>query len=73
MRIVSFVPASGRWGRQRLLSANRQRKGREEVRSPACSDFAIQYQFETYLSGKDFMAKHSRNLSAVASGLSGND
>lgn len=40
MRIVSSVPVSGRWGRQRLLSVNRQRKSRGEVHPPACSDFA---------------------------------
>ncbi|EHL2774447.1 hypothetical protein KCE64_005294 [Salmonella enterica subsp. enterica serovar Hvittingfoss] len=76
MRIVSFVPASGRWGRQRLLSANRQRKSREEVRSPACSDFAIQYQFETNLSRKDFMKKHiskyQRNSSGDTQNLTAN-
>lgn len=43
---VCSMHVSGRWDRQRLLSANRQ-KSREEVRSPACSDFAIQYQSET--------------------------
>ncbi|HAU3136268.1 TPA: hypothetical protein JDD40_002310 [Salmonella enterica subsp. diarizonae] len=68
MRIVSFVPASGRWGRQRLLSANRQRKSREEVRSPACSDFAIQYLFETNLSRKDFMKKHISKYQRNSSG-----
>ncbi|MFI7783489.1 hypothetical protein EN46_06795 [Citrobacter amalonaticus] len=33
MRIVSFVPVSGRWGRQRFLSANRQRKSRDRCGS----------------------------------------
>ncbi|HGG5994877.1 TPA: hypothetical protein ACJG4C_003907 [Salmonella enterica subsp. diarizonae serovar 61:r:z53] len=69
MRIVSFVPASGRWGRQRFLSENRQRKSREEKRlHPACSDFAIQYLFETNLSRKDFMKKHISKYQRNSSG-----
>ncbi len=67
-----FVIPQGFWvslkSTSEVVMTRRQRKSREEVRSPACSDFAIQYLFETNLSRKDFMKKHSRNLSAVASG-----
>lgn len=65
---VFTMCVSGLKDKQQAWSA-RQRKSREEKwLNPACSYFAITIPFETDLSRKDFMAKHSRNLSAVASG-----
>lgn len=67
---VSTTHGSGQQDGQQRWNSNRQRKSRirEENSHPACSDFTCSYLFEIYLSGKDFMMKHSRNLSVVASG-----
>ncbi|EDH1235832.1 hypothetical protein ACRABS_002703 [Salmonella enterica subsp. enterica] len=54
MRIVYFVLVSGQQARQQRWNANRQRKSREEVRSPACSDFTCSYLFEIYLPKERF-------------------